>query len=95
MAIPAATMPYFAPSGATILRFAAESSQDQSNAGAEDFRAPRSSGCREPGLRVRKRRSKEASRVGGADRAERRRGMKRPAFDWYRRISKCRPAERP
>jgi hypothetical protein len=93
--MPAATMPYFAPSGATILRFAAESSQDQTIAGAGDWRAPRGSGCREPGLRVRKRRSEEGSRVGSADQAERRRVMKRPAIDWYRRISKCRPAERP
>jgi len=36
---------YFAPSGATILRFATDGSRDQTIAGAEEFRAPRSSAC--------------------------------------------------
>ena len=56
---------YFAPQSATILRFATGGSQDQSIAGAGDFRAPRGSACRDPGSQVMKRGSEEGSRVPG------------------------------
>jgi len=61
--MPVATMPYFAPQSATIVRFATGGSRDQTFAGAEEFRAPRSSACRDPGPQARKR-----GRLAGGER---------------------------